>query len=472
MNPRLRTALLVIGLITLVILAIFLIPRGLSVYFQAKGGQQIEYVLRFEEGIDELVCEELPAANHEGIKEVETAISNLNRATRLNRNNSQAYYYLGKAYCLAGEIERAKENYLEYTRLRPENPLGFLGLGFVFEKLGDESSSVNAWKSAGISTYELNSRGDEEFNSGKYDEAIHWYERATQVEPGSAESWLHLGETYDALVNYDNALVAYQNAWEINPELSTSALIHSYKRNGQIVLVENLLKQMLENFSNSQDRVIWFHELGSAYLSHGDYDKAADLYTQALIEFPNQPEFHISLGWAIYENGRGVESAKSEFEKAINIDENSAAGYYALGQLLVREEDFTAAQKWFQQAVDIEPDNRWYSIVLGNTYRNAGDLETSIEIYQDVISKNPNYDLAFLEIAWAYYLQNNNAEAINAIEKAIELASTPTEWYFIRAGGIFEQAEDYQSAIRYFHQALAINPNNSTALQALSQLEE
>ena len=59
MNPRLRTILWGIGLATLVIIAVFLVPRGLSLYYQSRGGQHIEYVLRSQEGLQELVCEPL-----------------------------------------------------------------------------------------------------------------------------------------------------------------------------------------------------------------------------------------------------------------------------------------------------------------------------------------------------------------------------------------------------------------------------
>ena len=46
MNPRLRSILIGIGLLTLAIVAIVLIPRGLSLYYQSRGGQHIDYVLR------------------------------------------------------------------------------------------------------------------------------------------------------------------------------------------------------------------------------------------------------------------------------------------------------------------------------------------------------------------------------------------------------------------------------------------
>ena len=133
MNPRLRSILIGIGLLTIVIAGIILIPRGLSIYYQSRGGQHIDYVMRSVEGIQELVCEPLPESNQAAIEEVETGIENLHRAVRFNRHNSQAYYHLGKAYCLLGEPDDALKSYQQYTELRPDNPLGYIGLGFAYD---------------------------------------------------------------------------------------------------------------------------------------------------------------------------------------------------------------------------------------------------------------------------------------------------------------------------------------------------
>ena len=178
MNPRLRSILIVIGLLTVIIVAIILIPRGLSLYYQSRGGQQVEYVLRSVEGLQELVCEALPLSNQTAIGEVEQGIADLNRAVRLNRNNSQAYYYLGKAHCLLGEPNEAKENYVQYTELRPDNPLGHIGLGFAYEKLGESSAAKHAWKTAGINQDDLFRIGDQEFEADRYKNAIRWYSAA------------------------------------------------------------------------------------------------------------------------------------------------------------------------------------------------------------------------------------------------------------------------------------------------------
>ena len=472
MNPRLRSILIVIGLLTVVIVAIILIPRGLSLYYQSRGGQHIEYVLRSVEGIQELVCEELPQSNQATIGEVEHGIADLNRAARFNRNNSQAYYYLGKANCLLGEPNEAKENYLRYTELRPDNPLGHIGLGFAYELLEDAVNSREAWIEAGLMPHEFNAVGDEKYKLEEYEKAIRWYEWAILINPRSVESLLKLGHVLETSMDHESALKINREAWEIDPEMSTSALINGYKRIGETNAFEEILQHMVQNYPDSSERLLWFQELGSSYLSHGEYDKAVELYSQAIHEYPKKPDLHISLGWSYSGRGDGFDAAFNEFEMAISLDEANGNGYYSMGLLLNQVENYNEAEKWLRRATEIEPENIWYALILGNTSRNAGKLGSAIDVYEKIIAHNPNYDRAYLEIALAYYLSNRIEEAVAASEKAIILASSPDQWYYTRAGVILEAAGDLETALRYYYQALAIDPSFPSALEGVSRLED
>ena len=200
MNPRLRSILIGIGLLTLVIIAIVLIPRGLSIYYQSRGGQHIDYVTRSMEGIQELVCEPLPESNQSAIEEVEQGIDDLQRAVRFNRRSAQSYYHLGKAYCLLGAPDDAMESYQQYTQLRPDNPLGHIGLGIAYyeycrvnhrELQLETKSQGNAGElchnqdvndriktelmKAGIDRNRLLQVGNQAFEDREFEQSIFWF---------------------------------------------------------------------------------------------------------------------------------------------------------------------------------------------------------------------------------------------------------------------------------------------------------
>lgn len=473
MNPKLRSLFILIGLLTLIVISIIFIPRGLSLYYQTKGGQSIDWVLRSSENISDfrLGCDPLPVKKTAAIAKVDKAINELDLALRLNSNNSQAYYYLGQSYCLLGDPEKARSYFENYINQKPNNPLGYIGLGFAFEKMGDQKFTTSAWKSAGLTPYEFNSAGDEEFQAERYERAIRWYKRSIIVEPRSAESWIKLGTSYEQINDRDSALDAYSRAWEIDPELSTANLVDAFKSKGDLNSVEDTLHLMLDQYPDSANRLIWFQELGSSYQSHGDYYQAIDLYTQAIREYPDQPELHISLGWAFYEHEDGVDIAQSEFEKAIDIDEKSASAFYAMGQLMHREEEFDEAEKWLKQALELVPQNRWYMLYRADNHRSAGDLNKAIGLYQDIIALYPDFSNAYFQISLAYQQNNQFQEAVNAIETALTLVD-PSVSNFVRAGDIYRLAGNEAKAIAFYNRALKLDIDNQRAIKGLQLLSE
>lgn len=67
---------------------------------------------------------------------------------------------------------------------------------------------------------------------------------------------------------------------------------------------------------------------------------------------------------------------------------------------------------------------------------------------------------------------NRNEEAVNFIDKALSLAKSPDDWFYVRAGTIYENAGNFEKASQYFHQALALNSSNQSAKEGLTRLDQ
>jgi tetratricopeptide (TPR) repeat protein len=472
MNPRLRSIFIGIGLLTLVIVAIVLIPHGLSLYYQSRGGQHIDYVMRSVEGIRELVCEPLPESNQAAIDEVDRGIANLQRAVRFNRRSAQSYYHLGKAYCLLGEPEEARKNYQQYAELRPDNPLGYIGLGFAYEALGEGENSKNAWVDADLEPHEFNAVGDEYFRVDDYDEAMLWYERALSVGSDSAETWLNIGKTNDALQEYQKALDAYIQAWENDPELSTTALIDSYKRNGDIKSVEKILHIMLDNYPSYHKRFEWWEKLGGIYVESSNWNAVIDTNIQAINEYPDHSLFHLSLGWAYYESSYGVDQALKEFKIVMEIEPDSGYGEFAIARLLSKEKIYNEAEIYFSEAIEKNPNANWWYLERADSAIKAQDIQLAIQVYNELIERYPEYVPAYFGIARAFRRTNQKQFAISNIDKVLNLQKPLNLNQYILSGEIYEWAGEKDKAIQSYLQALVIDPENRSTLEAINRLSE
>lgn len=473
MNPKLQKILIIIGLISIVVIGILVIPRMISTYYQISGGQQVEYVIKSVENVPDLVmtCEALPKRKQNLKQDLNEAIFKLNRAVRINSNNAQAYYYLGKTHCLMGEPDRAKENFIQYTQLKPDNPLGYIELGFTYERLEDLGAAKHAWEAAELKVKDFYEAGDEAFEADRYNDSIEWYERAILINPDWAKSWVGLGEAFDELGQPKKALDAFLEAWKHDPELSTAYLVNAYREKGNFIAVEELLEHMLEKFSDSSDRMLWYRELGDSYRGHGEYDQAIDVFSLALNEFTNEPSLHLTLGWIYFDQGEDNQQAIREFEKTISLDETNAEGYYGLARVFSREEHYQEADHYFQEAIRQSPNNRSYYMSRGNNALGAGNPEHAIEIYNRVLEINPEFAFGYYQLAQAYLMDDKYDESVDAIEIAVSIKIPPADSFYARAGNIYRATGSYEKAINAYRLALSLNPDNELAIRGMNLLE-
>lgn len=473
MNSRLRVILLIIGLITIIGGACLVSPKILSLYFQIKGGQLINNALKVVEDLPDLnvTCKPLPQSRRGVQARINEAIILLNRSLEFYRDNAQADLLLGRAYCLIGDPATAESHYQAYINLRPNNPLGHIGFGFTREALGDPESAVQAWKNAGLTADYFVEAGNEAVLEDRYEDSIRWFERATWMNPDLAHAWLQLGLAYDQMGQPEQALASLQTAWDLDPAISSTALANILTEQEDYQGAEVILDQALIAHPDSPDRLDWFRNLGMVTRASEKWEKAVSVYQRAIQEFPEQPDLYIELGLVYFERGDSLDSARSEIEKAIRLNEQSGDGYYALARLLTEAARYDEADEYYQAAIQRAPQNRWYMVSWGDNTRLSGDIPKAIDIYQETIQKFPEFVNAHYQLALAYRLNGEADEAVAAIEKAMEIMNPPVVQIYVRAGEIFRWAGLEDKAITAYRQALILDPDNPTAKRGLALLD-
>ena len=58
---------------------------------------------------------------------------------------------------------------------------------------------------------------------GDMDGAVDAYRKAVRQDPREVGAWMGLGAVHERKGNLEEALKAYQKAWELNPDLSQAA---------------------------------------------------------------------------------------------------------------------------------------------------------------------------------------------------------------------------------------------------------
>ena len=167
-------------------------------------------------------------------------------------------------------------------------------------------------------------RGIAAYEAGRYDEAIDELQQA--IEAGVTqydieEVYTILGNTYDNLDLYDEAIEVHEKALELNPDY--------YKA--------------------------WVN-LGVTYRHKGDLDRAEESYNKALNLEPDYAELHASIGALDIIKGE-PEKAIEGLERAIELDSQLAVAHANLALAYAMVGRFEEAEASLQQAIVLGYDN-------------------------------------------------------------------------------------------------------------------
>ena len=269
-----------------------------------------------------------------------------------------------------------------------------------------------------------------------------------------------------------DALLAYQGLQTIAQESGVGPLARFlWHEADDFDLGELVLRQSIASYPTSNHVQSWQRELAELARAQNRWEDAEQIYEQLLAENPEDWASQIGLGWLYYERGDGLNKAIVSFSKAVEMEPNRGDGYFAIGQALTEQSDYAAAEIWYERALQRSQDKRWWYVYRAENATGAGKSDLALEIYQDLLARFPTYAIGYFQISWAYRLAEQPREAIEAINRAIELTTNPDQWMLVRAGEIYEWVAENDRAAEYYRMALAINVENDRAREGLRRLE-
>jgi len=211
-------------------------------------------------------------------------------------------------------------------------------------------------------------------------------------------------------------------------------------------------------------------ESSRAHLEAGEYTEAiADL--EAAVEADSDSsEAHFLLG-QVYNQTGDLMKAADEFRTviALNPDE-AAAAHHNLGVTYFQLQEPGAAVAEFEAALELDPDDADTHYQLGATYLvlalSGADpaappdpqfLEQAIAEFEAALGLKENMPEALIGVGNVYIQQANYADAIEALQQAIEQVPDSPEAHYA-LGGAYAQSGDVENACEAYSQFLALNP--------------
>ncbi len=90
------------------------------------------------------------------------------------------------------------------------------------------------------------------------------------------------------------------------------------------------------------------------------------------------------------------------FEQCAKLNPSSDAVYYQMAQIVLSGGDLKNGKKFARKAVEIQPDNLWYLMMLSGVYYQERNLDSAIVYYQMAVEKYPEKEELLLALGNLY----------------------------------------------------------------------
>jgi len=164
--------------------------------------------------------------------------------------------------------------------------------------------------------------------------------------------------------------------------------------------------------------------LAESYQARGEFENATAKYQKILEQYPNQPGVHYQLGRIILAKPltpESAEEAKKEFEAELQVNPDSPAAEFMLGDLAWRRQNSEEAIKHFTQATNLDVSLAQPYLGLGIALNGASKFVDAIESLKKYVALEPADPAGYYQLAIAYARTGNKQEAER--QRALQLAA-------------------------------------------------
>tara|TARA_B100000029_G_scaffold469650_2_gene507714 strand:- start:8607 stop:9914 length:1308 start_codon:yes stop_codon:yes gene_type:complete len=173
------------------------------------------------------------------------------------------------------------------------------------------------------------------------------------------------------------------------------------------------------------------------------------------------------------------DEASKFFQEAMNFDPNYDKPKEALkgltnkayneGNKLLRRGDYEGAEDYFNKVLDLDPNYYQANFQLGYLNTKLGDYDLALEQYTKTVENNPGYSKGWFALGLTHQRNGDYDNAIKALDSAIN-ADPNYSKALVQKGKILMKQGDYSAAENALNQAIQIDPSYSSAYADLGQI--
>ena len=210
--------------------------------------------------------------------------------------------------------------------------------------------------------------------------------------------------------------------------------------------------------------------LGEAYLQQGNYTESLKELLKAEKLYPDDHLLQNDLGLAFMAKER-FDQAEIHFKKAIAIRPEYAPAKNNLGTVYMAKQEWDAAIEQFKTVSrDVLYATPHFPLTnMGIAYYNKQDYVNAERYYLEALDLQPGFVLALRGLGRTYIAMNKLPQAVAALEKAVSIAPRSGDLY-LDLGNAYHMSGDTQNALLAYQKVISLSPNTPNAEAAQKEI--
>jgi tetratricopeptide (TPR) repeat protein/S1-C subfamily serine protease len=319
------------------------------------------------------------------------------------------------------------------------------------EKEGKKKTLAKAYYAKGLAL----AYGD------KNKEALDAFKQATVNENEFYQAWRYQGFILEILQQYNQALVAYQQAID-NSDKKNFTL---YVEHGDILQRLSHYQKALASYQqaiNLKPQHPWaYNNRGNLYFNQKEWELALSDFNQAIALNPKFVTAYNNRG-LLHTNQEKWELAISDFNQALTLNSKYANAYHNRGLVYFNQKEWELAISDFKQAIALNAKFVTAYNNRGLVYFNQEKLDLAISDYNQALALNSQFTEAYNNRGNLYFKQKKLDLALADYNQAISINPQDAQTYYNR-GNLYYEQEKWELALSDFNQAIALNPKYALA---------
>jgi clan AA aspartic protease (TIGR02281 family) len=313
-------------------------------------------------------------------------------------------------------------------------------------------------------------RGVEAFQNNKTQEALDYFNKEISENPRDGYAYYYIAVLHFGDNDYGKALMAINSALKTLPSKNKGWVASAYKKRGDVYAsLEDTVKAISDYtaaIKETPEDVDMYNARGQIYYEHHDYFKSDADYQKIISLEQGNTLGYLGIGRNLTAQKKYAE-ALSKYNDAIKLDQNNAQAY------ALRAENYLGLKKYIEASDDIVTslglDNGDHAFsLLSNAGKDAKEsLVAKLKVKSDLDAAQAD--------RWLYYAgivcesNEDYHQAIPFYKKTFEKSSSDVA--ADRISSCYEELGDYQNALNYINKAVELDSTDDDYIYEKANIE-